>query len=164
MSDEDNSNNDSPSDVPKGFYPFPLDNSFNDVFAPLYICVSEDVSPRFALKVEKQHLNPMGICHGAVYMALFDLAFPGVIGYEMGKYVGTPTMSINVNYMKLSKEGEWLYTEVHCDKIARTAAFAHGALVNSEGEMKATATGIFKVPDAGSAKVKEYRVDGTEVT
>lgn len=67
---------------PAGFKLFPLDNSFNDAFAPLYMAIDER-GPRIGMRVEKQHLNPMGIMHGAVYMALLDIAFAAVIGHSL---------------------------------------------------------------------------------
>ena len=134
------------TDIPEGYELYPGDGSFNDACGPMYMKFEEGEPPRFAIKVEKHLLNPMGICHGAVYMALLDMAFPSVIGHAMGKYTGTPTMNININYLKLAKEGEWLFADAVCDKVARTAAFVHASVVNQDGEIKATATGVFKVP------------------
>jgi len=142
----------SDTEIPEGFSPFPLDNSFNDVFAPVYITF-DDKSPRIALRVKKHHLNPIGICHGAVYMALFDIAFSATVCHQMGKYTGTPTININVDYMSASKEGELLFVDAKCLKLANTAGFAQGTIHNEQGEIKASGSGVFKLPkDIASAE------------
>ncbi len=139
------------TDIPEGFAPFPLDDSFNDVFAPLYIAMDED-GPRIALKVERHHLNPMGICHGAVYMALFDIAFACIIGHSLGKFTGTPTININIDYLSASREGEWLFTNVQCLKTTNSVGFAQG-VIRCGDELKASGSGVFKLPaDLAAAK------------
>lgn len=130
--------------IPEGFEPFPLDNSFNDAFAPLYISMTDD-GPKVALCVQKHHLNPMGICHGAVYMALLDIAFASVIGHAMGKYAGTPTININIDYMSSTGEGEWLFTDVSCLKLTNSMGFTQGIVRGDKG-IKVSGNGVFKLP------------------
>ncbi|MBN50162.1 MAG: hypothetical protein CMN85_11510 [Spongiibacteraceae bacterium] len=131
--------------VPEGFAAMPLDGSFNDAFAPVYFRMGE-TGPEIGLQVDKKHLNPMGICHGAVYMALFDIAFACAIGHSIGKYTGTPTMNINIDFMAASKEGEWLQVNARCLKTTRTAGFAQGEIVCGEAT-KASGSGLFRLPD-----------------
>ena len=123
----------------------PLDGSFNDAFAPVYIHFDES-GPRVGLKVESKHLNPMGICHGAVYMALFDIAFACAIGFKLGKFVGTPTMNINIDYMAAAKENDWLEVDAECLKTTRTTGFTQGRILCGERIM-AAGSGLFRVPD-----------------
>lgn len=123
----------------------PLDGSFNDAFAPVYIKMTEG-GPIVGLKVESKHLNPMGICHGAVYMALFDIGFACAIGFRLGKFTGTPTMNINIDYMAAAKEGEWLEVQAECLKTTRTAGFTQGKLLCGD-TIKAAGSGIFRLPD-----------------
>lgn len=130
---------------PEGFSPMPLDGSFNDAFAPVYLRFDEN-GPQVGLQVEKKHLNPMGICHGAVYMALFDIAFACAIGFKLGKFTGTPTMNINIDYMAASKDGEWLQVNAECLKTTRTAGYTQGRIVMGD-TIKAAASGIFRLPD-----------------
>jgi len=132
------------NDIPEGFSALPLDNSFNDAFAPVYMAW-DDAGVRIALEVEDKHLNSMGICHGAVYMALFDIAFASIVGHAAGKFMGTPTISIDIDYMAASKAGEWLFVEPTCSKLTATMGFANGA-ITSEAGIKASAKGIFKLP------------------
>lgn len=131
-------------EIPEGFSPFPLDGSFNDVFAPLYMAFEDD-GPRIGLRVEKHHLNPMGIMHGAVYMGLLDIAFASTVGHAIGKYTGTPTISIDINYMASSKEGEWLYTDTTCLKTTSSMGFVQGTVMSESG-VKVSAKGVFKLP------------------
>ena len=132
------------ADIPAGFSLFPLDGSFNDVFAPLYMAI-DDNGPRIGLRVEKNHLNPMGKVHGAVYMGLLDIAFASAVCHNVGKYMGTPTISIDINYMTPSVEGEWLYTVAECLKTTKTMGFVTGSVCGADG-VKVSAKGVFKLP------------------
>jgi uncharacterized protein (TIGR00369 family) len=134
----------SAQDIPAGFTPLPLDGSFNDAFAPVYLRW-QDEGVTIALQVGEKHLNAMGICHGAVYMALFDIAFAAAVGHKLGKFVGTPTININIDYMAASKPGEWLFVEPECPKLTSTMGFTKGMISSDSGD-KAMATGIFKLP------------------
>ncbi len=125
--------------------PFPLDNSFNDRFAPMYISVDDD-GPTLGLTVQKHHLNGIGICHGAVYMAMFDISFAGAVGFRIGKFAGTPTINISIDYLSSSIEGEWIYTDVECLKVTNTMGFARGMIRNTAGDIKASGSGVFKLP------------------
>ena len=145
--------------APAGFSPFPLDGSFNDVFAPLYIAIGDE-GPRIGLRVEKHHLNTMGMVHGAVYMGLLDIAFASAVGHSIGKYTGTPTISIDINYITATKEGEWLYTEAECLKTTATMGFVMGAVRGDDG-IKVSGKGVFKLPanlaDAAGLTVAEVK-------
>lgn len=147
------------SGIPDGYHLLPDEGSFNDVFKPLYMTL-DDNGPKTGFRVEKQHCNMMGICHGAVYMALFDNAFGAAVGYAIGKFCGTPTINININYMNASKEGEWLDIHARCLRTTKNMAFVEGEILGPNG-MKASASGIFKIPnDIDAAKgmtVEEYR-------
>ena len=132
------------NDIPEGFDLFPLDQSFNDAIAPLYLALTDE-GPKVALKVAAQHLNGMGICHGAVYMTMLDIAFASKVGHAIGKYTGTPTINININYMAASKEGEWLFVDAQCQKTTRTMGFVQG-VIRSDSEVKVSGSGIFKIP------------------
>jgi acyl-coenzyme A thioesterase PaaI-like protein len=70
----------------------------------------------------------MGICHGAAYMAMFDFAHSSIICHTMGKYCGTPTISINIDYIAPSSLNEWIYTEVTCLKLSNTMGFSQGVI------------------------------------
>lgn len=130
--------------IPNGYSPLPLNETFNDALHPVYIHMEEGKAPRVGLSVKKHHLNSMGICHGAVYMALFDIAFACVVGYEAGNYQ-TPTINISIDYMSPAREGEWLWVEAECPKTTRTSGFANGFICSDSG-IKARGSGIFKIP------------------
>lgn len=131
--------------IPEGYTPLPLNETFNDALYPVYVCMQEGKPPQVGLSVKKHHLNSMGICHGAVYMALFDIAFACVVGYEAGNYQ-TPTMNISIDFMSSAKEGEWLWVEAECPRATRNSGFANG-FIRSEHGTKARGSGIFKIPN-----------------
>lgn len=132
---------------PEGFSPLPLDGSFNDAFAPVYVHFEDSLPhsrpPQVGLRVEKHHLNSMGICHGAVYMALFDIGFACVVGFESGNYQ-TPTMNISIDYVSAAREGEWIWVEADCLKATRNTGFTNGLILSDSG-VKARGSGLFKV-------------------
>lgn len=130
--------------IPKGYMPMPPDNTFTDVFGPLYISVTE-AGPSIGVLLEERHLNAMGICHGAVPMALLDIAFACSVGFSAGKFVGTPTININLDFMSAAKAGEWLYTDATCLKLTNTMGFAKG-VVRTDSEIKVGGSGVFKLP------------------
>jgi uncharacterized protein (TIGR00369 family) len=132
------------NNIPENFHPFPKDGTFNDSFAPLYIKVSDE-GPSVGLEVKSHHLNGIKICHGSVYMCLFDISFAGAVGFHIGKFAGTPTININIDYLASTKEGEWIYSEVECLKVTNTMGFVRG-VIRSETEIKASGSGIFKLP------------------
>lgn len=130
--------------APVGFHPFPLDGGFNDAIAPLFMKFNKD-GFELALQVDKHHCNPMGICHGAVYMTMMDILLSSSICHSIGKFVGTPTININLNYMAASKQGDWIYGRVKTDKTTNTMGFAQAEIYNDEG-IKVSSQGVFKLP------------------
>ncbi len=148
----------SAQDIPDGFKLYPKDNSFNDAFSPLYVRMT-DAGPQFGLRVEKNHCNPIGICHGAVLMGLMDIALSGSVCFAMGKYTGTPTISITLDYIAASREGDWIFAEVHAADLTRTMGFVNGIIKGSNGNL-VRASGCFKLPNdieaAPGISVKDF--------
>ncbi|CAH0992325.1 hypothetical protein SIN8267_02444 [Sinobacterium norvegicum] len=132
-------------ECPEGYHPFTLDGSFNDALAPLYMKIT-DSGMSLALRLKKHHCNPMGICHGAVYMSLMDIALCAAVCHSAGLYTGMPTININLDYMAASKEGDWLFTEAETLKLTNTIGFSQGKVLAADGSVNVSASGHFKLP------------------
>jgi uncharacterized protein (TIGR00369 family) len=132
-------------ECPDGYHPFSLDGGFNDALAPLYMKIT-DTGMSLALRLKKHHCNPMGICHGGVYMCLMDIALCAAVCHSAGKYTGMPTININLDYIAASKEGDWLFTEAQTLKLTNTIGFAQGRVVAADGSINVSANGHFKLP------------------
>jgi len=132
------------SPIPEGFNLFPEDGSFQDTIAPLYMKLTDE-GIIYGLRVEKQHCNSIGICHGAVYMAMMDLALITSVCEAMGNYQGSPTININLNYLKACKEGDWIETRIDKAQLTSSIGFANGKIV-IDNCTAVEASGCFKLP------------------
>lgn len=135
----------SEKDIPDGFNLYPKDSSFNDALAPLYLKITEE-KPVVGLRVEKHHCNPMGICHGGVYMSLMDFALNSAVCHAAGKYMGMPTISMTMDFLSSAREGDWIWTDVEPIKLTNTMGFAQGVIRNAANDILFRASGIYKLP------------------
>ena len=131
--------------IPDGFELFPKDNSFNDALSPLYFKVRKEGTV-WGLVVEQQHSNPIGICHGAVLMALMDIALSASVCHSVGKYMGMPTISMSLDYLAPGRLNDWIQADVETLKITNTMGFAQGIICNQNNETLLRASGSFKLP------------------
>lgn len=131
--------------IPEGFEVFPLDQSFNDAMAPLYFKVSREGTV-WGLQIEKKHCNPIGICHGAVFMTLMDIALSSSICNSVGKYMGMPTISMSMDFLAPGQLHDWIWADVETLKITNTMGFSQGVVRNQEGKIFMRANGCFKLP------------------
>ena len=96
--------------------------------------------------MQDKHLNPMGICHGGVYMTLMDFALSATICHRLEKFVGTPTISLSIDFLHAAQKGDFIWGEVESLRITHTVGFAHGVIKSNRGEVLARANGTFKLP------------------
>ena len=131
--------------IPEGFTEFPKDGSYQDTIAPFY-CKKTDTGLMYGLRVEKHHCNGTGICHGATFMALMDLAMISGVCHAMGVYMGTPTITLNMHFMLLAKPGDWIEVHLNPATLKSTMGFIEGNIQNQRGETPVHASGVFKLP------------------
>lgn len=131
--------------IPEGFEVFPQDKTFNDALAPLYFKVSREGSV-WGLQVEKQHCNPIGICHGAVFMTLMDIALSASVCHSVEKYMGMPTISMSMDFLAPGQLHDWIWADVETLKITNTMGFAQGVVRNQHNDILMRANGSFKLP------------------
>jgi uncharacterized protein (TIGR00369 family) len=144
--------------VPEGFKPVGNDSSFNDVVKPLFI-KHADIGPVFGLFVEKQHCNPIQICHGGAMMTLMDMALSSAVCFKLGKFCGTPTVNISLDFISSAKEGDWIEARILSSNLTRTLGFSNGLIEGPRGTV-ARASGCFKLPNdleaAPGMSIEEY--------
>lgn len=131
--------------APEGFELYQKDNSFNDALAPMYMRINAE-GPALGLFVEKHHCNPMGICHGGVYMTLMDFALCAAVCHMVGKYMGVQTISMTTDFLASAKEGDWIWADVEPLRQTNTMGFAQGVVRNQDGEVLFRASASYKLP------------------
>lgn len=77
------------------------------------------------MRVENRHLNPFNIAHGGVGFSLLDVAMGSAV-YTCG--LSSTTIEMNINYLKPSKEGDYLVGEGELVKEGNTILVAEGKL------------------------------------
>ena len=135
----------SASSPPEGFSLFPPDGTFSDAMAPMYYCIDGD-GTRWGLLVEQKHSNMMGMCHGGVLMTLMDYALSAEVCHRLGKFTGTPTISMSFDFLEKAVIGDWIYADVEVLKLTNTMGFAQGIVRRQDGTALMRASGSFKLP------------------
>jgi uncharacterized protein (TIGR00369 family) len=132
-------------EVPDGFERVPEGLGFTDNLQPLYLRrTAAGVS--FGLRVAKQHLNLMGVCHGGVLMTLADVAAASGVNFARGESGGSPTINLSVDFINAGKRGEWLQAETGQVTVKRRFGFCSG-LISNERQVVARFNGTFYLPD-----------------
>lgn len=105
--------------IPPGFERiYGTDVGFNLLTGPFYMKVEGDVAI-VAFRIEQQHLNPAGSCHGAALGVLADN-----LGAPIKRMMGlqdiaiTPTINLSLDYIAPAKAGDWI--ELHASLLRRT--------------------------------------------
>ncbi|MCW9033641.1 MAG: PaaI family thioesterase [Rhodospirillales bacterium] len=118
---------DTASNPPEGFIPFPVDFGFVGLIGPLY-AMPGDAQARFGFRVMEKHLNPAGICHGGMTMAVADMAV-GFAALTASKVrVFPPSINNTFDFLAPAQLGDWLETRVTFVNPTRSMAFADGIM------------------------------------
>lgn len=97
-----------------------------------------------ALKIQAHHLNPEGVVHGGVTLALADYAIYRGIGDEFGHDIRFATISLNSNLIAAGKEGDVLFAVGHVVRKTRSVIFAEGRIFTNRNIIL-QATGVWKI-------------------
>ncbi|MBM3517860.1 MAG: PaaI family thioesterase [Alphaproteobacteria bacterium] len=131
-----------PESVPEGFKPFPIAAGFELRFGPLYIDPT-GARPRLGLQVAEHHLNPLGILHGGVVMALADEVIAvTLLAHVEGRSFAT--ISLNCDFLAAGKPGEWVEAAAEVVRLTQSLAFMR-ATVASDTRALATASGMWRL-------------------
>lgn len=131
-------------DIPTGFHPHFRKSPLTDPWEPLYSKISDE-TVTLGLFASAQHCNARGLVHGGLISALADNA----LGLSCAKHHtpqgGLVTISLNLEFLKAPKLGEWMEFVTSHTKIGRSIDFAQG-YVTSDGERCANVSASFAVP------------------
>ncbi|MEZ6044856.1 MAG: PaaI family thioesterase [Planctomycetaceae bacterium] len=119
---------------------------------------NEDGSVEFHLKVEHQHLRPLGIIHGGVIASMLDTALGQVVGATAKEDQHVVTVQLNINYIRPTWEGEEIIARGELQHRGTQTAVSRGEIRSSDNQLIATATGTFMflpVPKSGKMEKTE---------
>jgi uncharacterized protein (TIGR00369 family) len=134
-----------PDGVPEGFKPFNPRDDFVGYNGPLWLKPEAD-GLRVGLLVEKRHCNPMGVVHGGMMMTLADMVMGMGCGFVTGIRFPHPTISMNCDFIRGTKIGQFVEGKGHIARRTRNLIFSSCELV-ADGEVMLTASGVFKMPN-----------------
>jgi uncharacterized protein (TIGR00369 family) len=134
-------------EIPEGFTLMQSGLGFSDALEPFYIRADEEF-PSFGLRVDDQHCNMIGICHGGVVMTLMDVVAGSTLVRRREKDNGAPTMSLSFDFISAAKKGEWIEGQMISVEMKRRFGFVTGFLNGPRGVV-ARASGTFYFPEKG---------------
>lgn len=141
--------------IPDGFRPLDVTDDFVGLIGPLWFKVEKDAGGekmRIGLPLEKRHGNPMGWAHGGLLVTVADMVMGVGSGHATGIRWPHPTVSLNTEFVRGARLGQWLEGTARIARRTVNFCFASCDLVCG-GEIVLVATGVFKVPDV--AKIPE---------
>lgn len=130
--------------VPDGFEAF--DSSpFLTVVGPVWVR-RQHVPPTFGIRIEERHTNTVGTAHGAMLVALADLALGHGIRAVAGRNLRLVTAGLTADFAGPVRVGDWVETQADIQHQSRRNVFANYYLV-SGGQRVVRASGIYTVMD-----------------
>lgn len=142
---DDAGNGSVPEAVPQGFERLPEGLAFIDALQPVYRKV-DGANASFGLVVQARHGNTMGICHGGVLMTLADMAAATGVNLARGELSGSPTISMNMDFVAAAQRGEWIQADAQEVSLKRRFGFCRGTISCGRGVV-ARFSGTFYFPD-----------------
>jgi len=148
-------------DIPDGFRLLKTNGGFFEFVGPVYARLDEGTMS-LGFRVEKQHANPVGICHGGMLMTVADmqLGFGSLAGLRVWEFY--PTINMTSDFVAPAKLGDWVHGEAEVIRATRNLVFASCVLmVGDEPVMRAS--GVLKRgnPDGGEVDIDRFFVDGS---
>lgn len=135
---------DNASKVPEGFVGFLLDRGFAAHNGPFYWKLTKERA-ELGFRVLPHHLNPGGICHGAILMGVTDIAIGLGVTWQKRMTKFPPSISNSYDFMAPSFEGDWLETETTILNVTKRMGFSQGLLIGPRGPVLRY-SGTIKLP------------------
>ncbi len=130
------------SDIPPGYAPHFRKSPVTDPWEPLYAKREGDAFS-LGLRIAAPHCNARGLLHGGVISALADNAMGLACVLQM-EGTSALTVSLSVDFLGVSKLGQWLEVRGLPAKLGRSLAFAD-ARIEADGELIAKAAATFRI-------------------
>ena len=134
------------TDIPGGFEPHFRKSPLTDPWEPLYSKVTDN-AVIIGMRAGKQHCNSRGFVHGGMISALADNAMGLSCAKQHHPVQGLVTITLNIEFLKSARNGEWLEFITSFTKIGRKIDFAQGR-VETDGQVCALISASFSVPAA----------------
>ncbi|MCR5481789.1 MAG: PaaI family thioesterase [Clostridia bacterium] len=124
-------------------------NIINGMMQCEYVsCNYEEMSTVMRFPVLPWQVNRVGVLHGGMYCTAFDLAM-AVIARFAAQSNFTPTVGIEVKFIRPAKEGQHLLVKTRATACGRRISqFFCEAVIEETGKLAATATSVYM--NAGS--------------
>ena len=119
--------------------------SFNSSMQPRYEgCSFERKSLLVSFPVESYMRNPVGVMHGGALSGALDIAMGSLTFYMAGEFV-TPTINLNVSFLRPVPVGKRLFVESTCLSCGKTMAYATAKawLEGQEDKILGSAAGTY---------------------
>ena len=133
---------------PLGFRPLRVGGPFMQQCGPLYgLLKQEQGQPRVLIgfRVQAQHTNPLGVCHGGMLATLADMMAAICVPYQtdLPRHF-FPTISLQLDFLAAARIGDWVQLQTDILRTTRNLVFVQG-LITTEGELALRASAIYKV-------------------
>ena len=129
--------------APTGFAPHDRKSPLTDPWEPLF-SRKTDRAVVLGLRAGPAHANSRGFVHGGLIGALADNAM-GLSCARVSAHVGgLVTVNLNVDFLGVALEGQWLEFDTVFVKPGRTLCFAQ-AFVTADGQPCARANAVFRM-------------------
>ncbi len=130
------------NDLPEGFTPHFRKSPLTDPWEPLYSKRGDGIVT-IGLRAGTAHVNGRGFVHGGLIAALADNAM-GLTSWEQLHGLAGVTVTLNVDYLAVARQGQWLTFETDFVRTGSTLAFAQ-AFVKADGGVCARANATFRL-------------------
>jgi uncharacterized protein (TIGR00369 family) len=128
--------------IPRGFEAFES-SPFVAAVGPVWV-QRRDGPPTFGIRIEQRHTNTAGTAHGAMLVALADLALGHGIRAVAGRDLRLATAGLTVDFMRPVRVGDWVETQTDIEHKSRRNVFANCYLV-SASHRAVRASGIYTI-------------------
>lgn len=135
---------------PVGFAPHDRKSPLTEPWEPLYSHRTGSAVV-LGLYAGPAHTNSRGFVHGGLIGALADNAMGLSCAAALGQAGGLVTVSLNIDFLGISRQGQWLEFRTEFVKTGRTLCFAQ-AFVTADGQPCARANAVFRVMEANRRK------------
>jgi len=124
--------------VPEGFEPM-QGSGFIPSIGGIYI---NRARRAMGVRIQSQHLNPLGSAHGGLLATLIDTAFGMAIRLAVQSELPPLTVSLNIEYLSPAPPGAWLEATVEVQKIGARIVNA-SCLLKHDDHLIAKGNAIF---------------------
>lgn len=130
-----------PKDIPAGSRLIGSMDAVMASFAPVYAKRSPDDRVMLGFRVEAQHCNPRGHCHGGTWATVADVLMGLNIGFVTN--LSGPTVSMAVDFVGAALLGQWVQGSARVLRKTYRLGFAD-CLFTADGEPALRANAVYR--------------------